>query len=136
MSSPEVKALQKKFAITPKTATLLLKAGYADYKDLATVSPEYVAKQFQDGGGVPAKHATAYKRAMRRIVWLATQENPESYPKNCKDWSNSALAHRGIWCTGFDQLTGEEIDAKLKEVDRQRSELPRLAGSKTRGPIM
>ena len=120
MSSPEVKTLQKKFAITPKTATLLLKAGYADYKDLAAVSPEYVAKQFQEQLGVPAKHAAAYKRAMRRIVWLATQENPESYPKNCSDWSNRALASRGVWCSGFDQLTGEEIDAKLKEAEKMQ----------------
>jgi hypothetical protein len=120
MSSPEVQTLQRKFAITPKTATMLLKAGYADYKDLASVSPEHVAKQFQEKLGMPAKHATAYKRAMRRIVWLGTQQNPESYPKNCKDWSNKALAARGVWSTSFDQLTGEEIDAKLKEVAEKK----------------
>jgi hypothetical protein len=122
MSSPEVKTLQKKFTITPKTATLLVKAGYADYRALASVSPEYVAKQFQEQLGVPAKLAAPYKRAMRRIVWLGTQERPETYPKNCKDWSNRALASRGIWCSDFDRLTGDEIDAKLKEVAARKPE--------------
>jgi hypothetical protein len=121
MASPEAQNLQKKFSITPKTATLLLKAGYADHRDLAPVSPEYVAKQFQEKLGIPAKHAAAYKRAMRRIVWLGTQENPENFAKNCRDWSNKALAARGIWCSSFDQLTGEEIDAKLKEVADMKS---------------
>ena len=115
MSSSEVQTLKKQLAITPKTATLLIKAGYKDYKNLATVSPEYVAKQFQEFCGVPAKLAYAYKRALRRIVWLGTQENPEDYPKVCKDWSDKALRARGVWCNNFDQLTGEEMDAKLKE---------------------
>jgi hypothetical protein len=122
MSSPQVKTLQKKFTITPKTATLLLKAGYSDYKDLAAASPEQVAKQFQDQLGIPAKHAAAYKRAMRRIVWLGTQDKPESHPKDCKNWSNRALEARGIWCSGFDQLTGEQIDAKLREVEETKPE--------------
>jgi hypothetical protein len=118
MSSSEIQTLKKQLAITPKTATLLIKAGYVDYRDLAEVSPEYVAKQFEKVLRVPAKHALAYKRALRRIVWLGTQENPEEYPKVCKNWSNKALIARGAWCSNFDQLTGKEIDVRLKEAKR------------------
>jgi hypothetical protein len=116
MSLSEIQLLQKQLTITPKTATLLVKAGYADFRDLAAVSPEHVVKQFSDELKVPAKLAAGYKRPMRRIVWLGTQKNPESHPKICKDWSNKALMARGIWSSNYDQLTGEEIDAKLKEV--------------------
>ena len=115
MSSSEIQTLKKQLSITPKTATLLIKAGYADYKDLANVSPEHVAKQFEKVLRVPAKHALAYKRPLRRIVWLGTQKKPEDYPKVCKNWSNKALMARGVWCSNFDQLTGKEIEARLKE---------------------
>ena len=114
MSASEIQTLKKQLSITPKTATLLIKVGYADYRDLATVSPEHVAKQFEETLRVPAKHALAYKRALRRIVWLGTQKHPENFPKDCKNWSNKALMARGVWCGNFDQLTGKEIDAKLK----------------------
>jgi hypothetical protein len=116
MSSSEIQLLKRQLSITPKTATMLIKAGYADYRDLANVSPEHVVKQFSEIFRVPAKHASAYKRPLRRIVWLGTQENPENYPKICKNWSNKALMARGIWCSDFDQLTGTEIEEKLKEV--------------------
>ena len=121
MSTSEIQTLKKQLAITPKTATLLIKAGYADYRALATVSPEYVAKQFGETLRMPAKHALAYKRPLRRIVWLGTQKHPENYPKVCKDWSDKALRARGVWCTNFDQLTGKEIDDKLKEVANKKS---------------
>jgi hypothetical protein len=118
MSSDEVQNLKKQLTISPKTATLLINSGYADYRSLATVSPEHVAKQFVGKLGVPAKHALAYQRVMRRMVWLGTQENPENHPKDCKNWSNKALMARGVWCGNFDQLTGKEIDARLKEAKK------------------
>jgi hypothetical protein len=121
MASPEVELLKKQLSITPKTATLLIKAGYADYRNLANVSPEFVAKQFSDDLRVPIMHAKAYKRPLRRIVWLGTQKSPEKYPKDCKNWSNKALEARGIWCSTFDQLTGKEIEAKLKEASSMKS---------------
>jgi hypothetical protein len=122
MSSSEVQILKRQLTITPKTATLLIKAGYADYRDLATVSPEHVVKQFSEILRVPAKHASAYKRPLRRIVWLGTQESPEDFPKICKDWSDKALRTRGVWCSGFDQLTGKEIDVRLKvAADKKRN---------------
>jgi hypothetical protein len=121
MASPEVDILKKQLSITPKTATLLIKAGYADYRKLANVSPEFVAKQFGETLRVPANHALAYKRPLRRMVWLGTQKNPENFPKDCKNWSNKALMARGVWCSNFDHLTGEEINAKLEEVSSKKS---------------
>lgn len=123
MASPEVDILKKQLSITPKTATLLIKAGYADYRNLANVSPEHVAKQFSDVLRVPTKHALAYKRPLRRIVWLGTQKSPENYPKDCKNWSNKALSARGIWCSNFDQLTGKEIQSKMEKVSTSKSKI-------------
>jgi hypothetical protein len=114
MSASDVAVLKRQLTITPKTATLLVKAGYADYTALATVSPEHVSKQFGDVLRLPSKHVYAYKRALRRIVWLGTQENPEDCPKICKDWSDKALRAKGVWCSNFDQLTGREIDVRLR----------------------
>jgi hypothetical protein len=115
MSASEIQTLKHQLSITPKTATLLIKAGYADYRNLATVSPEYIVKQFTKQLRVPAKQATAYKRALRRMVWLGTLENPEEHAKDCKNWSNKALMSRGVWCSNFDSLTGQEMAAKMKE---------------------
>lgn len=115
MSFPEILELKKQLTITPKTASLLINAGYANYKDLANVSPEHVAKQFAAISRMPTKQAMAYKRPLRRIVWLGTQDSPETYPKDCKKWSDRALRARGAWCNNFDQLTGQEIDSKLKD---------------------
>ncbi|KAF3922495.1 hypothetical protein AA313_de0209324 [Arthrobotrys entomopaga] len=119
--SPEVRDLQRKLSITPKTATLLIKSGYQDYRTLAKVSPETVAKQFSDELQIPEKHAVAYKRALRRIIWLGTQEHPEKHPKDCKNWSNKALTARGVFCTNFDELTGEEMGMRLKEASRKKT---------------
>ncbi|KAF2671163.1 hypothetical protein BT63DRAFT_209693 [Microthyrium microscopicum] len=117
MSTSDIVTLKHQLTITPKTATLLIKAGYTDYRDLAHVSPEQVAKQFADSLKVPIKHALAYKRPLRRIVWLGTQKHPENHPKDCKNWSNKALMARGVWSSDFDRLTGNEIDVKLKDAE-------------------
>lgn len=115
MAAADVEKLKKQLSITPKTATMLIKAGYTDYTKLANASPEIVVKQFIDVLKMPAKQALMYKRPLRQIVWLGTQEHPEKHPKDCKNWSNKALVARGVWCRNFDQLTGKEIEARLKQ---------------------
>jgi hypothetical protein len=122
MSSAQVQELKKQLSITPKTATLLINAGYADYRNLAHVSPEQVAKQFAELGRMPVKQALAYKRPLRRIVWLGTQTHPENHAKDCKNWSNKALMAKGAWCSNFDQLTGQEIDAMLKDARSSKTQ--------------
>lgn len=59
MSQEQVLLLKKKFTISPKTAKLLIQAGYADYTRLADVSPAHVARQFGKQLGIPEKHISA-----------------------------------------------------------------------------
>lgn len=54
-----------------------------------------------------------YKRALRRIVWLGTKSDAETYVKDCANWSDKGLRKRGAWCEGFDDLTGWQIDELL-----------------------
>jgi hypothetical protein len=107
--------------ITPKTADTLIKAGYKDYKQLANASPEQIAKQFGEVLKLPQKHVVSYKRAFRRLVWVSTQEDPRKHQEDCKNWSNKALEARGLWCSNYDQLTGREVDSKIKELKVART---------------
>jgi hypothetical protein len=109
-----ISTLKHLLHITPKTARLLIQAGYADYTALAHVSPDRVSKQFQTLLNLTDKHAYAYKRALRRIVWLGTQAHPEKLEKDCRNWSDKALRSRGLWYEGFDGLTGQEINARIE----------------------
>jgi hypothetical protein len=110
----QINTLKRLLHITPKTARLLIQAGYADYTALANVSPSHVSKQFQVLLNLSDKHAYSYKRALRQVVWLGTQSHPEKLGKDCRNWSDKALRARGVWCEGFDSLTGREIDGRLK----------------------
>ena len=112
--------LKQDLKITPKTASTLMKAGYTTPSQIADASPDTIARQFGEILKVPASHVTSYRRAFRRICWVAAQDNPGKYAEECKDWSNKALMVRGLWCGGFDELTGREIDAKVKEVEGSR----------------
>lgn len=101
--------LQQKLTITPKTASLLMQAGYSDYRELKHATPNGIVEQFTSKFGIPKTSASAYRRACRRLVFLGTQDDPEEQEKVCADWTNKALAARGIWRADFDDLTGEQI---------------------------
>ncbi|QGI87807.1 unnamed protein product [Fusarium fujikuroi] len=101
--------LQQRLTITPKTASLLIKAGYSDYRELKHATPNGIVEQFTSKFGIPKTSASAYRRACRRLVFLGTQDDPEEQEKVCADWTNKALAARGIWRADFDDLTGEQI---------------------------
>lgn len=102
--------LQQKFTITPKTALLLIKSGFRDYRDLSTATPNSIVAHFTGNLGIPKTSASAYRRACRRLVFLATQDDPAEQEKICADWTNKALAARGIWRDDFDDLTGTQIE--------------------------
>ncbi|KAL5601539.1 hypothetical protein FOBRF1_009072 [Fusarium oxysporum] len=95
--------------ITPKTASLLMRAGYSDYRELKYATPNGIVEQFTSKFGIPKTSASAYRRACRRLVFLGTQDDPEEQEKICADWTNKGLAARGIWRADFDDLTGEQI---------------------------
>jgi hypothetical protein len=108
--SEEQRNLQLKLTITPKTASLLIRLGYHEYRDLKDTSPNHIATQLQGLPGITKSMADGYRRAARRMVWLATQDNPEEYMKVCSDWTNKALRARNIWRDDFDDLTGTMIN--------------------------
>ncbi|KAF4496676.1 1-acyldihydroxyacetone-phosphate reductase [Fusarium agapanthi] len=105
--------LQQKLTITPKTASLLMQAGYSDYRQLKYATPNGIVEQFTSKFGIPKTSASAYRRACRRLVFLGTQDDPEEQEKICADWTNKGLAARGIWRVDFDDLTGEQIAEML-----------------------
>jgi hypothetical protein len=107
--------LKQKLSITPKTATMLMQLGYTDYRDLRTASPGLIVQQFKQKLGCTHKNAEAYRCAMRRIVWIGTQDMPEEHVKRCSDWTQKALRAKGVWSEEFDQLTGDDIDKLLRE---------------------
>jgi hypothetical protein len=109
--------LKQKLAITPKTASLLIQAGYNDYRDLRTVSPNQIVQQFEEQLGLTHREAEGYRRGLRRMVWLATQDEPEELAKRYPDWTQKALRARGVWCPEFDSLTGDEIAGRLTDVN-------------------
>ncbi len=113
--SEEQMQLQYKLAITPKTASLLIRAGYHNYRDLKDATPNQVVTQFTSRLGVPQTSASGYRRALRRMVWLGTRDDPEEQAKICKDWTNKALMARGVWREDFDDLTGVQIGELLAQ---------------------
>jgi hypothetical protein len=113
--SEKQKQLQRKLTITPKTASLLIKLGYHDYRDLKGASPAQIVTRLQQLPGITKKLAEGYRRPMRRLVWLGTQEHPEKDAKVCASWTQKGLKARGIWREGFDDLTGEMIDDLIKQ---------------------
>jgi hypothetical protein len=113
-TTKEHEHLRTYLKITPKTADTLIKAGYTDYKQLADASPELIASQFGQVLKLSKEHVTSYKRAFRRLVWVSTQEDPRKHAEDCKAWSNKALVGRGLWCSNYDQLTGREVDARIR----------------------
>jgi hypothetical protein len=113
-SSSPLEHLKLKFAITPKTASLLVRLGYANYRDLRYVSPNHVLTQLKALHGVTPQQAEQYRRALRRMVWLGTQDNPEEQAKRCKDWSQKALTAKGVWSADYDDLTGDQAESRFQ----------------------
>ena len=107
--------LQTDFTITPKTASLLVQVGYHSYRDLRGVPPNHVAVQLKKLPGMSKAQTDGYRRALRRMVWLATQENPHEHAKVCSDWSNRSLKRRGMWREDYDGLTGDEVNEMYKK---------------------
>lgn len=50
-------------------------------------------------------------------MWLGTQEQPGRLEKDCRRWTDRALRERGVWCEGFDGLTGLEIDGRVRAAE-------------------
>ena len=115
MSSSTAQLLKQKLAITPKTASLLIDAGYKDYRDLRSISPDHIVKQLKQLPGITETQAESYRRGLRRMVWLATQDDPEEKAKLYPDWTQKALKARGIWSEDFDLLSGEEINQRWQD---------------------
>ena len=109
--------LRTTLKITPKTALTLLKAGYTTRSSIASVSPSQIAAEFGEILKCDKSHVTSYRRAFRRICWVAAQDKPEEHAEECKDWSNKALMARGVWRDDFDEMTGVEIDEMVKKVE-------------------
>jgi len=107
-TSYEQQELQKHFAITPKTASLLIRLGYTHYNDLHAVSPNHLISQLKALPNMSTSLAEGYRRAARRMVWLSTQEDPAVKAKSCPDWTQKGLIARGVWKEGYDDMTGDE----------------------------
>jgi len=115
-ASPEQRELQKKLAITPKTAAFLIRLGYKNHRDLRSVSPNQVIAQLKALPGVPAKQAEWYRRPLRRMVWLGTQDEPEiqaARTAHCSYWTMKGLMAKRVWQDGYDDLTGDEVNARF-----------------------
>ncbi|KIW86888.1 uncharacterized protein Z519_12509 [Cladophialophora bantiana CBS 173.52] len=104
--------LQADLAITPKTASLLIRLGYASYRDLRGASPNHVVAQLKALPDMTHSQAEQYRRGLRRMVWLATQDNPREQAKLYPNWTQSALKARGMWRddVDFDGLSGDEVN--------------------------
>ena len=114
--SPIQRDLQQRLAITPKTASFLLRLGYYNYRDLASASPNQIIAQLKALPDVPAKQAEWYRRPLRRMVWLGTQDEPEvqaARTSHCSYWTIKGLTSKGIWQEGYDNLTGHEVNARF-----------------------
>jgi hypothetical protein len=114
--SPTQLELQKKLAITPKTAGLLIRVGYKDYRDLRDASPNQILSQLKALPGIPARETEWFRRPLRRMVWLATQDEPElkaAKTAHCSYWTMKELVAKGVWQEGYDDLTGEQVDLKF-----------------------
>ena len=108
--------LQQKLAITPKTASILLRLGYSNYRDRASASPNQIIAKMKALPSVPAKEAESYRRPLRRMVWLGTQDEPEvqaARTSHCSYWTIKGLTAKGIWQEGYDDLTGHEVNVRF-----------------------
>ena len=117
ITSPEQRELQKKLAITPKTAGLLLRAGYNDYGQLRDVTPNFIIHQLKALSNVPPEQAEWLRRPLRRMVWLGTQEQPEMMAEKTAHpsyWTMKGLIAKGVWQEDFDDLTGDEINVRMR----------------------
>lgn len=119
--SEERLILQRQLKITPKTALLLIKLGYHDYRDLRDASPRKIVLGLQRLPGITAKLAKGYQTPMRRLVWLGAQDHPEEHAKVCADWTQEALKRRGIWRDDYDDLTGKMVDDIIQETTKSKS---------------
>ena len=111
--------LQKKLAITPKTAKLLLRIGYTKYRSLAEASPNSIISRLKELPDVPAKQAEWFRRPLRRMVWLGTQDDPETQAARTAHpsyWTMKGLKAKDIWQDGYDDLTGEQVNARFVRV--------------------
>jgi len=119
-TSSEQLELQKKLAITPKTARLLIRLGYTQYRSLGPASPNRILAQLKALPDVPAKKWECYRRPLRRMVWLATQDEPEAQAARTAHpsyWTMKGLIAKGIWQDGYDDLTGEEVNARFATIE-------------------
>lgn len=107
--------LQSDLGITPKTAGILIQLGYHSYRDLRNVSPNRVVSQMKTVLDMTTSEAERYRRGLRRMVWLATQDNPQEQARLYPDWTRKALRARGLWGEGldYDGLTGDEVNDLL-----------------------
>ena len=110
--------LQPDLAITPKTASRLLRLGYQSYRDLHGISPNHLVAHLKSLPKLSTAQAEQYRRGARRRVWLATQENPQEQAKRYPDWTQKALRARGMWRgnVNYDALSGDEANQLHKEV--------------------
>ena len=109
--------LKTKLAITPKTVQLLQRCGYNDYRDLRHSSPDQIVAQFKELSGITSSQAETYRRGLRRMVWLATKDNPEELAKIYQNWSQKALTGRGWWVDGYDDMTGEQAHQHIDRME-------------------
>src|ERR1700733_2059546 len=119
-ASPEQLELQKKLAITPKTARLLIQLGYTKSRSLSSASPNRILTQLKALPNVPAKKWECYRRPLRRMVWLGTQDEPEAQAARTAHpsyWTMKGLIAKGIWQDGYDDLTGEEVNARFATME-------------------
>jgi hypothetical protein len=108
--------LQRKLAITPKTAALLIRVGYTDYRNLRHVSPNHIISQLNALPDIPAKQAEWFRRPLRRMVWLGTQDDPELQAAKTAHpsyWTMKGLIAKGIWQEGYDDLTGDQVQIRF-----------------------
>ena len=109
--------LKTKLAITPKTVQLLQRCGYNDYRDLRHSSPNQIVAQFKELSGITSSQAETYRRGLRRMVWLATKDNPEELAQVYQNWSQKALTDRGWWVGGYDDMTGDQAHQHISRVE-------------------
>lgn len=114
--SPIQLKLQKQLAIGPKTAGYLILAGYNDYRDLRHVSPSHIVSQLASLPSCGTKSANTYRRPLRRMVWLGTQDEPEIQAAKTAHpsyWTMKGLTAKGLWQEDYDDLTGDQVQAKF-----------------------
>ena len=93
-----------------------MRIGYTDYSLLRDASPNIVIAKLKALPDVPAKNAEWFRRPLRRMVWLGTQEEPEQMAAQTADpsyWTIKGLTAKKIWQDNFDDLTGDEINARM-----------------------